>query len=331
MTHPEASCCVTVRACAATRNSQSELKRVAIVPAAPIFAFDVSLPGPIDVAASLELFRRNGDDLLDRWDGVNLVRTLRVGERVVAYAAAATGSITEPALRVTVADSADKVSVEDAIRSTLVLPTTDFARLCQADPVIAQLDQSHVGLRPVRQFDLFAALLRCVSAQQVNLRWAATTRRRLAEAFGERHIVGEHVVFSLCPTRLAVASVAEIRALQFTTRKSEYIVGIAAAVASGRLRLEELTQLPDDEVIARLTVERGIGLWTAEWILARTLCRPRVVAGDLGVRKAVGRAYLGAALPSEAEVRLATAHWGESALIAQSLLLQSLSAGGSAT
>jgi DNA-3-methyladenine glycosylase II len=72
---------------------------------------------------------------------------------------------------------------------------------------------------------------------------------------------------------------------------------------------------------------RGIGRWSAEWVLARTLGRPRVVAGDLGVRKAVGLAYLGTTAPSEAEVRAATAHWGESAGVAQALLLHALAEG----
>jgi 3-methyladenine DNA glycosylase/8-oxoguanine DNA glycosylase len=58
--------------------------------------------------------------------------------------------------------------------------------------------------------------------------------------------------------------------------------------------------------------------------LARTLGRPHVVAGDLGVRKAVGIAYFDGARPSENEVRRATVHWGESAAVAQALLLHAL-------
>jgi DNA-3-methyladenine glycosylase II len=131
-------------------------------------------------------------------------------------------------------------------------------------------------------------------------------------------------VFSFDAQRLASAEVQEIRELQFTTRKAEYIIGVAGEIASGRLAQEELRDITDDEVIARLTALRGIGCWTAEWIMARTLGRPVVVAGDLGVRKAVGAAYLNEPLPPEEDVRRATAHWGESALIAQSLLLHAM-------
>ena len=171
------------------------------------------------------------------------------------------------------------------------------------------------------------ALVRCISAQQVNLRWAATTRRRLAEAFGDKHQIGGHFVYTLNAERLAGARIGEIRALQFTTRKAEYLIAAARAVAGGSLSLAALAALPDEEVITCLTALRGIGLWTAEWILARTLGRARVVAGDLGVRKAVGLAYGMPALPSEPEVRRATAHWGASAGAAQALLLHALSQG----
>jgi 3-methyladenine DNA glycosylase/8-oxoguanine DNA glycosylase len=65
-------------------------------------------------------------------------------------------------------------------------------------------------------------------------------------------------------------------------------------------------------------------MWTAERILARNLGRPRVVAGDLGVGKAVGLAYLNSAAPSEQDVRRSTAHWGASVSVAQTLLLHAL-------
>jgi DNA-3-methyladenine glycosylase II len=285
----------------------------------------VELPAPLDVAASLELFRRHGDDLIDRWDGATLTRTLRIGDDVVPYAATNSGAVDVPCLLIHAPSVESQEAVVAAIRATFLPAPPDYLGLLLDDPVIASLDARFPGLRTVRQFDLFAALIRCVSAQQVNLRWATTTRRRLAEVFGDRHMLDGRAIYRLNPVRVARASVAELRALQFTTRKAEYIVGIAEALASGRLDLATLAEARDDEVIARLTAIRGVGRWTAEWILARTLGRPVVVAGDLGVRKAVGRYYLNlppkAPLPSEEETRRAVAHWGESANLAQTLLL----------
>ena len=102
---------------------------------------------------------------------------------------------------------------------------------------------------------------------------------------------------------------------------------MARCVAEGKIDLDALRAQPDDAVIERLTQLRGIGRWTAEWFLARGLGRPRVVAGDLGVRKAIGAAYLQGAMPSEAEVRRLTSHWQGAAGVAQQLVLQGLNLG----
>ncbi|HET9110307.1 MAG TPA: hypothetical protein VFN78_05735 [Ktedonobacterales bacterium] len=293
--------------------------------------FEVTLPGPLDIATSLEPFRRSGDDLLDRWDGSRLLRTLPIGGRTIPYAAQIRGTVAAPALLAQIERPEDRAPVEAALHLTFMrAPEEEYAALLARDPVIAALDARYPGLRPARQFGLFAALVRCISAQQVNLRWATTTRRRLAEAFGERHQVGAHEVYSLSAQWVAGASVAELRALQFTTRKAEYLIGAAGEIASGALDAETLAALPDEQVIARLVALRGIGRWSAEWILARTLGRPCVVAGDLAVRKVVARAYLdyapGATLPDEVAIRRATAHWGAAAGVAQGLLLHSYGA-----
>jgi DNA-3-methyladenine glycosylase II len=287
-------------------------------------SWEFELRGPLDPLASLEMFRRSGDDLLDRWDGRTWLRTIAIDGRMVAFATAFAGTQSRPVIRVTLDDSEYTEAIMAAVRATFVPPPRHFAELRRADPFLARLEARYRGFRPVMQLNLLGALVRCISAQQVNLRWASETRRRLAERFGDQHTVDGAVVYSLSVERLANAAPSEIRALQFTHRKAEYIVAVAQAVARREVSLERLAALSDDAVIDELVALRGIGVWTAEWILARTLGRPRVVAGDLGVRKAIGIAYRKGVMPSEAEVRALTAHWHVSAAHAQALLLHGL-------
>jgi DNA-3-methyladenine glycosylase II len=286
--------------------------------------FTVRIDGPIDYASSLEMFRRSGDDLIDRWDGRTFVRTIAIGASPIAYACTFEPAGDALNVSVSVEDSRCHDEIERLVRSLFVMPPADFAELISRDRIIGALNSRYPAVRSVRQANLFSALIRCISTQQVNLRWAATCRRRLAETFGRLHSVGGHFVYSLDPARFAGLEINDIRALQLTNRKAEYIVNVARAIASGELTIAILDLLTDEETIARLTAIRGIGVWTAEWILARTLGRPRVVAGDLGVRKAVGIAYFGGIRPSEAEVRRITAHWGDSAAVVQALLLHAL-------
>jgi len=55
---------------------------------------------------------------------------------------------------------------------------------------------------------------------------------------------------------------------------------------------EPLATLGDDDVRARITAQRGLGPWTAEWFLARHLARPTAwPAGDLALRRAAADLY----------------------------------------
>src|SRR5262249_58698398 len=123
--------------------------------------------------------------------------------------------------------SPDSKEVREAVKHTFFGAPPEFVELLREDRVLGELHQKFPGVRQPRQLDLFTALVRCISAQQVNLRWAVTTRRRLAETFGTRHEVAGECVYSLDPARLASVDPAQIRALQFTTSKSEFIVAVA--------------------------------------------------------------------------------------------------------
>jgi DNA-3-methyladenine glycosylase II len=289
-----------------------------------LHTFTIALPGPLDIARSLDVFRRSGDDGMDRWDGHRLLRTARVDGQIIPYLCHIAGDIETPEMSVSVARDAPAAAVEAVVRRMFITAPSALETLVLCDPRIAELDAQFRGLRPVLQAEPFTAIVRSITAQQVNLKWAATTRRRLAECYGRRYALGSHEVIALEPERLASARIEDLRVLQFTTRKSEYVIGLARAVVSGTLDLEALQQADDDEVIERLTALRGLGRWTAEWFLARALGRPRVVAGDLGVRKAIGVIYCQGQMPSEGEVRDCTAHWRAAAGVAQQLVLQTL-------
>jgi DNA-3-methyladenine glycosylase II len=342
----------------------------------------VPVAGPVDLAGSLGVYRRSGDDLLDRWDGRRWLRATAVDGRMVGVAARPAGTLAEPALLVAAEAGADPAAAGRVLAGAFVTAPAALAELGAADPVVAAIAARFPGVGPVLQPDLLTAVVRAISAQQITLRFAAVLRARLARRYGHRHQVrvppgvwtatstppdrglpsrsgappsagegdawgpgappaeadagafgpgappaeADAEVWSLDADRLAGVGVAELRELQFSNAKAVAVVAFADAVAGGRVELEELAGLDDEEVVARLVAYPGIGRWTAEWLLARTLGRPRVVAGDLGVRKAVGAAYLGGRMPSEAEVRAATAHWGPAAGVAQQLLLHWLAA-----
>jgi DNA-3-methyladenine glycosylase II len=191
------------------------------------------------------------------------------------------------------------------------------------DPVLTRLIPRLYGLRPTLSPQAFEVLVSSVCAQQVNLTFAFTVRRRLVQRFGTPVRVGGQTVYGFPePAVLARADTAELRHMQFTVRKAEYIVGLAQRVESGELVLEGLDACSNEEIIERVTAVRGFGRWTAEWFLARGLGRGDVCpAGDLAVRKAFAHFYNRGRAVSERSIRRRAARWGRHQNLAVHYLL----------
>ena len=123
----------------------------------------------------------------------------------------------------------------------LDLDVTAFYRAAAADPVLTGLIARLRGLRPTLSPRPFEMLVGSVCAQQVNLAFAFTVRARLVRRFGVPVEVAGGTVYAFPePAALARAAVEELRAMQFTVRKAEYIIGLAQEVAASRLDLDAL-------------------------------------------------------------------------------------------
>ena len=85
---------------------------------------------PLDICGSLELFRRSGDDLIDRWDGVQLMRAAYAGNaRWVPFVARATGSLSAPAFDVRGAELDAVGYLTRVVGNTFMPAHADYARL----------------------------------------------------------------------------------------------------------------------------------------------------------------------------------------------------------
>jgi DNA-3-methyladenine glycosylase II len=252
--------------------------------------------GPLAAARTLERYAVHGEDPASRLVAGALHRVARLGPALVPYRIAAEGPVTAPRVRVAFAgpDTPEVRALLAAEARALLGLDADlagFARVAARDPVLAPLVRPGsplFGLRPSVTPDPLEMLVGAVAAQQVNLRFAFATRARLVHALGEpAALAGVPALAFPSAARLAGADPAALRAMQFSTRKAEAIVGLAGAVADGTLDLAALRTAPDEAVIETLGRVRGLGRWSAEWFLARALGRPDACpADDLGVRRA---------------------------------------------
>lgn len=165
------------------------------------------------------------------------------------------------------------------------------------------------------QLDPFMALARAIVGQQIAVPAASAIFGRLQALIGERDPA----------TTIAEASDAELRAVGLSAAKAASLRDLAARTLDGRLQLDGLADLTDDEAHEQLVAVRGIGSWTADMFLLVQLGRPDVLpAGDLGIRHAVQAAYEMQTVPSEGEVRRIAEAWRPHRSLATAYLYSSL-------
>ena len=175
------------------------------------------------------------------------------------------------------------------------------------DPVLAgvidsvgRLPGSRAG-RPARD-DHYGALVRSIIGQQVSTHAARAIYNRLTERFGGRPPT---------PAEILAEDPEELRAAVGLSRaKAGYLRSLAEHVQSGELELARLDQLSDERVIEELVAVKGLGVWTAHMFLMFQLERPDVLpTGDLGIRRAIERAYRLDHLPLASEIEELAAPW----------------------
>ncbi|MCZ2067482.1 DNA-3-methyladenine glycosylase, partial [Enterococcus faecium] len=150
--------------------------------------------------------------------------------------------------------------------------TTDLApfyTLAKHDLLLQGPIEQYYGLRTLGIPDLFEALSWGIIGQQINLTYAYTLKRRLVEQFGSyvEWDDRKHWIFP-SPETIANLHVENLQQLKMTTRKCEYLIGIAKLITERKLSKEDLLQTQDVKVAEKqLTAIHGIGPWTANYVL----------------------------------------------------------------
>ena len=140
-------------------------------------------------------------------------------------------------------------------------------------------DRDRRGSRP----EPYEALARAIVGQQLSTKAASSIWERLVQSLGGTFPQ---------PSGLLSADLEALRGAGLSGAKVNFLRDLAERIDDGRLDVEGLKDLADEDVIAALTEIKGVGPWTAEMFLIFHLGRPDVVStGDLGIRRAVQIEY----------------------------------------
>ena len=166
----------------------------------------------------------------------------------------------------------------------------DMARarrvLMRRDPALAPIIRKYgaCGIKTGRESDIFCGLVEAIVSQQLSTRAAATIYGRVRALLPDGGI----------PTPDAILLLPDeaLRGAGLSRQKLGYLRDLSRKMLDGSINVAGLRAMRDDEIVAELTKIKGIGRWTVEMLLIFRLTRPDVFpAGDLGIVKAVQKAY----------------------------------------
>jgi AraC family transcriptional regulator, regulatory protein of adaptative response / DNA-3-methyladenine glycosylase II len=164
------------------------------------------------------------------------------------------------------------------------------------DDDLGELAAARPGLRLPGAFDPFEIAIRAVLGQQITVAAARTLARRLVERFGQTlqersNQTGEssgRQMFFPQAADIACLDVSQLAQLGMPARRAETLVNVARWFASSpdghRARSDFAALLAD------LLALKGVGPWTASYILMRGWSHPDVfLPGDVVLRKVTGQ------------------------------------------
>lgn len=259
--------------------------------------FELRPRPPYRLDLTVWALRRRDRNRLDRWDG-SYRRAVLVQGQVCALRVRQVGDLGDPTLIVDVDVDVDVdvrrpdvvAELETQVRRLLGtdIDLTPFYVVADAHPLTRDLKERFLGVHPPRFPTVFEALVNAVANQQLSLEVGLTLLNRLSCAFGVA-APGEAGLVSF-PTARAILDAAPdaIRRLGFSARKTDYLRSIAAT----ELDLPDLDHAERAEVTRRLMAIRGVGRWSAEYVLLRGLGRLEVFPGDdVGARHRLRRLF----------------------------------------
>ncbi|KAA0993222.1 DNA-3-methyladenine glycosylase family protein [Dyadobacter aurulentus] len=252
----------------------------------------VPIPALFSFQECVWFLNRNYDDCLHEIREGDVYKALEVNGQMLLIRISENGAFLEIELLEGDIDEEGKANLVAYVREWFDMdnPIQPFYDLLQSDGRLAYMTESYKGLRLIGISNLFEAICWSIIGQQINLSFAYKVKRALVEKFGNKITRGgqSYYVFPE-PGLLAEVSKEELKAIQFSSQKADYMIGIARAFASGTLSKELIVSLPDFEARKKaLTVHKGIGVWTANYALMKSLREPQGIPyGDIGLLNAL--------------------------------------------
>lgn len=272
------------------------------------FTYSLKPVPPFRLDLAVWVLRRRPENVIDRWDGRCYRRVLVLEGGPVDVAVTQTGPPETPRLRVAVECERPGHGMRPVVTAALErllglrINLSEFERFASRDDRLGPLARRFRGMKPPRFPTVFECLVNAIACQQLTLTMGVRLLGLLAEAHGLA-MGGRDTPVHAFPRAKDLASLRpnELRPLGFSHKKARALVELSGAVTEGCLDLEALASESDEAALDRLSRLRGVGRWTAEYVLLRGLGRMHIFPGDdVGARNNLVR-WLGLTGPLDYE------------------------------
>jgi DNA-3-methyladenine glycosylase II len=250
-------------------------------------SLDIKPRPPFRLDLTAWTLRRRPDNAMDRWNGQTYRRVLLLPTGPVEVAVAQVEPPETPRLRVSVGGQPVSTLVKDAVVSALErllglnIDMGEFYRFAEGQGQLGQLVRRFRGMKPPRFATVFESVINGIASQQVSRTVAILVLNRLTAKYGATVREEENTGRAFPrPEDLAGLQPDDLRQIGLSRQKSRSMIELAKSITERSLNLEGLTELSEEDALARLLGLRGVGRWTAEYVLLRGLGRIHVFPGD---------------------------------------------------
>lgn len=275
------------------------------------------LPKEFKFAENINYLSRNNNECLFHIDNNRIYKAISIGEETLIIEVSSVGE-NDLIIRFV----GEKKPVSKTIRAEVAHHVKEwfdldrdlqpFYNMAKEDPLLGPAVDSFYGLRIIGIPDLFEALCWGILGQQINLAFAYTLKRRLVEKFG-RSIIHNGITYWVFPSPKDIASLSapELESLRMTKKKSEYLIGVAQLMVQGKLTKDLLLNVGSHIQAEKMLVKiRGIGPWTANYVLMRCLRYPCAFPiDDVGLHNAIKHRLGKEIKPTKDEIMKLAVNW----------------------
>lgn len=245
------------------------------------FSFEPIPPFRLDL--TVWVLRRSASNVIDYWHEGIYERIIVVDNKPFHLTISQNDSINNPKLEINVLGILPnpRVFIEPVIRWMLGLDIdlNQFYDIVNKEKLLNTIFLRFKGVKPPRFPTLFESLINGICFQQLSLQVGTVLLNRLAKSYGlTLQMEFQHAMPT--PENLLNVNVEDLRKLGFSQNKAISILDISKIFSLQKIKFENFSNFTNDKIIESLKEYRGVGRWTAEYVLLRGFGKLDCIPGD---------------------------------------------------